>query len=351
MEVLCGPSKRNAWSMSDATSFLRSLAALRDILTQDTPERERVISTAYAANPWFTPEFTRQAMQAIAEEFLDEVKCASWLFSYPTPQAEKTIAIIMAGNLPMVGFHDLFCTLASGHRAVVKLSEKDNLLLPWVTEQWAKAYPQLSSRIIYTERLDGYDAVIATGSNNSSRYFEYYFRAYPHILRGNRNGIAVLTGKETMDELQQLASDVFLFFGFGCRNVSKIYLPAGYDMSVWNEAFASWKYLEDHNKFKNNLEYNFAIFIINSIPHINLGHLILKEDEAIASRIGCLHYSYYDDFAALCVLLEEKGEEIQCVVSQTEIPGWEHVPFGGSQHPLLHQYADGVDTMKFLSSL
>ena len=144
MEVLCGPSKGNTWAMSDATSFLRSLAALRDILTQDSPERDHVISNAYAANPWFTPEFTRQAMQAIAEEFLDEEKCAGWLFSYPTPQTEKTVAIIMAGNLPMVGFHDLFCTLASGHRAMVKLSEKDNLLLPWITEQWTKEFPQLS---------------------------------------------------------------------------------------------------------------------------------------------------------------------------------------------------------------
>jgi hypothetical protein len=337
--------------MSDATSFLRSLSALRDILTQDSPERDRVIDSAYAANQWFTPEFTRQAMQAIADEFLDEEKCAGWLFSYPAPEAEKTVAIIMAGNLPLVGFHDLFCTLASGHRAMVKLSEKDNVLLPWVTAQWINEFPQLASRIIYTGRLEGYDAVIATGSNNSSRYFEYYFRAHPHILRGNRNGVAVLTGQETMEDLQQLAFDVFLFFGFGCRNVSRIFLPAGFDMSVWNEAFSAWKHLEDHNKYKNNLEYNFAIFIINSIPHINLGQLILKEDEAIASRIGCLHYSYYADPVTLHALLNEKREEIQCVITKEEIPGWEHVRFGESQRPRLHQYADGVDTMQFLSSL
>jgi hypothetical protein len=337
--------------MSDATSFLRSLSALRDILTQDSPERDRVISNAYAANPWFTPEFTRQAMQAIANEFLDEAKCADWLFRYPSPQAEKSVAIIMAGNLPLVGFHDLFCTLASGHRAMVKLSEKDNLLLPWVTEQWTKQFPQLASRIIYAGRLESYDAVIATGSNNSSRYFEYYFRAYPHILRGNRNGVAVLTGEETMEDLQQLAFDVFLFFGFGCRNVSRIFLPTGYDMRIWTDAFASWKHLEDHNKYKNNLEYNFAIYIINSIPHINLGHLILKEDDAIASRIGCLHYSYYEDEVALHALLNDRREEIQCVLSLEEIPGWEHVRFGESQRPRLHQYADGVDTMQFLSSL
>lgn len=352
MEVLRGPSKRNTWAMTDHAAFLHSLKPLKELLLSDSEALEAQIERAYIANPWFIPAFTKRSIIAIAEEFLDERKCSEWMFSYPvTTGGQKRIAVIMAGNLPLVGFHDLFCILASGHSAVIKLSDRDATLLPWITEQWIRIYPELASRITYTERFEGYDAVIATGSNNSGRYFEYYFRSYPHILRQNRNGVGVLTGHETMDDLRKLAEDIFLYFGFGCRNVSKIFVPQDYNFTMWDEATAAWKYLEDHNKYKNNLEYNFAIFIINSIPHTNLGHLILKEDDAIASRIGCLHYSYYTGKESLGNILDTKREEIQCVISQDPIDGWEHVHFGDSQRPRLDQYADGVDTMRFLASL
>lgn len=352
MEVVRGPSKRNTWAMTDHAAFLHSLQPLKELLLSGSDALEAQIERAYIANPWFIPTFTKRSIEAIAEEFLDEQKCSQWMFSYPASIGEpKRIAVIMAGNLPLVGFHDLFCILASGHSALIKLSDRDATLLPWITDQWISICPELASRISYTERFEGYDAVIATGSNNSGRYFEYYFRSYPHILRQNRNGVAILTGTETMDELRKLAEDIFLYFGFGCRNVSKIFVPQGYDFNMWNEATAAWAYLEDHNKYKNNLEYNFAIFIINSIPHINLGHLILKEDDAIASRIGCLHYSYYSERVSLLGILETKREEIQCVISLEPIEGWEHVRFGDSQHPRVDQYADGVDTMQFLASL
>ena len=154
-----------------------------------------------------------------------------------------------------------------------------------------------------------------------------------------------------MEDLRQLGKDIFLFFGLGCRNVSKIYVPEGYDFSGWEEAIAEWKYLGDHNKYRNNLDYNFAIYIINSVPHMNLGHLILKEDDAIASRIGCVHYSYYEDLNSLADQLQTKKEEIQCIVSKDQVEGWDHVRFGESQRPHLDQYADGVDTMQFLTSL
>lgn len=352
MEVLCGPSKGNTWAMTDRAAFLHSLQPLKEILLSNSEALEAQIERAYIANPWFIPAFTRRSIIAIAEEFLDEQKCSRWMSSYPPASGgQKRIAVIMAGNLPLVGFHDLICILASGYSAVIKLSDRDATLLPWITDQWITIYPELASRITYTERFEGYDAVIATGSNNSGRYFEYYFRSYPHILRQNRNGVAVLTGHETMDDLRRLAEDVFLYFGFGCRNVSKIFVSQGYDFNLWNEATAAWKHLEDHNKYKNNLEYNFAIFIINSIPHINLGHLILKEDDAIASRIGCLHYSYYTDRESLLNILATKREEIQCVISLDPIDGWEHICLGDSQRPRLDQYADGVDTMQFLASL
>lgn len=332
-------------------SFLQSLAPLREKLTQPSDELAAVVQRAQSVNPWFTEEFIQLALSSIANEFLDAAKCEQWLSAYGSAAASKRVAVIMAGNLPLVGFHDLFSILISGHDVVVKLSDKDPYLLPWIMDQWIALYPELKGRITYTDRLDSFDAVIATGSNNSSRYFDYYFRAYPHILRKNRHGVAVLKGTESVDELKKLADDIFMYYGLGCRNVAKIYVPQGYDFSDWHEAMADWKYLEDHHKYKNNLEYNFALYIINSIAHINLGQIILKEDDAIASRIGCVHYSYYDDRSALQQILAECKEEIQCVVSQEPVDGWEFIRFGESQRPLLHQYADGVDTIQFLSAL
>ena len=338
--------------MSTNGSFLSSLPALRGLLTYPSQVLEDIAQKAFVANSWFIPEFTKAAIESIATEFLDQEACAQWISKYPKrSDVQQTIAVIVAGNLPLVGFHDLLCILASGHKALIKLSEKDSILLPWITDQWIKIDSSLASSINYVDRLEGFDAAIATGSNNSARYFDYYFRAYPHVLRQNRNGVAVLTGEESLEDLRQLAKDIFLFFGLGCRNVSKIYVPEGYDFSGWEEAIASWKYLADHNKYRNNLDYNFAIYIINSVPHINLGHLILKQDDAIASRIGCVHYSFYKEPNSLSVILQSRKEEIQCVVSGEPIAGWEHIRFGQSQHPLLEQYADGVDTMQFLTSL
>lgn len=338
--------------MTDRQTFLESLPALKAFLLSDTPERDEIIQRAFGSNQWFVPSFTIQAIEAIANEFLDEEKCRKWIESYDLSNtSQKTVALIMAGNLPLVGCHDLLCVLATGHKAIIKLSDKDPYLLPWITQHWISICPSLSSSILFTNKFEGFDAVIATGSNNSARYFDYYFRSYPHILRRNRNGVAVLNGGESINDLRNLAKDIFLFFGMGCRNVSKIYVPRGYDFSRWDEGMREWKFMEDHNKYKNNLEYNHAIFLINSVPHINIGHLILKEDEGIASRIGCLHYSYYDSLADAVAILEERKEEIQCVISAGPIGGWEHIGFGESQHPRLEQYADGVDTMHFLATL
>lgn len=338
--------------MMSRISFLKSLHPLQQYLKSGDTEIENTIEQAYAHNPWFFPDFTRHAIKAIADEFLDEVKCERWLDSYPQPnQSGKTIAIIMAGNVPIVGFHDLFCVLASGHHALIKLSDKDSVLLKFIVKKWIEFYPELSSRITFTEKLEGFDAVIATGSNNSSRYFEYYFKAYPHILRRNRNGVAVLTGEETTADLKELGKDIFLYYGLGCRNVSKIYVPEGYDFSQMEMAFEEWNFLADHNKYRNNLDYNYAIFIINNVPHINLGHLILKEDDGIASRIGSVHYSYYKSERELIENLELKRNEIQCLVKRDKLKSWECISPGNTQHPSLDQYADGVDTMLFLSSI
>ena len=332
--------------------FLHSLSSLKDYLKSGDAGLGSALEEAQIKNPWFIPEFSRLALDAIAEEFLDEARCSLWLEKYPEKNSlNKKVAIIMAGNVPLVGFHDLFCVLASGHDAMIKLSDKDSVLPKLILEKWIEIIPSLASSISFTDKLEGFDAVIATGSNNSARYFEYYFRNYPHILRQNRNGVAVLTGEESLGDLEQLGKDVFLYFGLGCRNISKIFVPQGYDFSMMENAFQKWHYLADHNKYRNNLDYNFAIYIINQVPLINFGHLVLKEDNAIASRIGCVHYSYYDNLVQLTEEIELKRNEIQCLVTKLPLKSWEHVSPGRTQYPALNQYADGVDTVKFLMSL
>jgi hypothetical protein len=332
--------------------FLHSLSSLKEYLQSGDPEIGSAIEEAHRKNPWFIPEFCRHAIDAIAEEFLDETNCNHWLKQYPEPSSlSKKVVIIMAGNVPLVGFHDLFCVLASGHDAMIKLSEKDSVLPKLLLKKWIEIIPSLSASISYVDKLEGFDTVIATGSNNSARYFEYYFRNYPHILRQNRNGVAILTGEESLDDLEQLGLDIFLYYGLGCRNVSKIFVPKDFDFSVMETAFKKWNFLADHNKYRNNLDYNYAIYIINQVPLINLGHLVLKEDHAIASRIGCVHYSYYEDIDRLTEELEMKRNEIQCLVTKLPLTGWEHVLPGKTQFPKLDQYADGVDTMKFLKAL
>jgi hypothetical protein len=337
--------------MNNTSAFLQSLPLLQHFLKENTTEVEDILQRAHQANPWFIPAFSRLAIHAIANDFLDEGKVTRWMNVYEENPNQRTVGIVMAGNLPLVGFHDLICVLASGHKAIVKCSDKDSVLPPWIIDQWVRFAPGLKSSITLVDRLEGYDAVIATGSNNTARYFEYYFRSHPHILRKNRNGVAVLTGKESFEELKLLANDIFQYFGMGCRNVSKLYVPSGYDFSRWQEAIEAWAFLGEHHKYRHNLDYNYAIYIINQVPHINLGHLVLKEDDSIASRIGCLHYSYYEDQGSLERTLNEKREEIQCVVSNEEIKGWERVRFGETQQPRLDQYADGVDTMAFLAKI
>ncbi len=338
--------------MSDVNQWIASVGQWKARLQADQEGFEAVVQKAYGANTWFLPEFIHKAFDAIADEFLDPEKLKSWLAMYPQQAGEaRTIGLIMAGNLPLVGFHDLLCVLAAGHKAVIKLSDKDPYLLPWMTRHWMEVMPAMQEAIRYTDRLETYDAVIATGTNNSARYFEYYFAHCPHILRRNRNGVAILTGEESADELKQLASDMMLFFGMGCRNVSKLYIPPGFDLERFRDALSDWTHLAYHTRYGHNLEYDAAIYIINQVPHLHLGALILTPQEDIASRIGCVHYEYYDDPLDLAAMLAKNREAIQCVVSQQSIAGWDVVPFGQTQRPQLAQYADGVDTMQFLTTL
>ena len=253
----------------------------------------------------------------------------------------------MAGNIPLVGFHDFLCVLLSGNNVLAKLSSNDKVLLPYLSNYLIQQEPSLAARIAFTEgKMEGFDAVIATGSNNTSRYFEYYFGKKPNIIRKNRNSIAILTGKESTEELTALGEDIFRYYGLGCRNVSKIYVPKGYDFEPFFNAIFSYKDIVDQHKYANNYDYNKAVYLMSNFKILDNGFLILKEDDGQASPISVLFYAYYDAEETLEQELNAQEEQIQCIVSKKGGIG-----FGETQKPKLHDYADGVDTMEFLLKL
>lgn len=318
---------------------------------------ELAIRQSYVENQWFTEANTRSAVQAIAEQFLTLESLNNWAGHYPITDLDypaKTIGLIMAGNIPLVGFHDWLCVFVAGHRAKVKLSEKDKFLLPLLVKkmgEWAFESLAYTEFIGETEKLGGFDAVIATGSNNTARYFEEYFGKYPHIIRRNRNAVAVLNGLETPEELQALGRDIFTYFGLGCRNVSKLYVPHGYQFDGLLEALHEYREIIHHNKYKNNFDYNMTLFMLNLMPYLNNGCLMLREDPALTSRIASVHYEYYDELFDLDELLDARANEIQCVVGNIQLKNFQTLPFGKSQEPGLLDYPDGVDVMQFLTSL
>lgn len=334
------------------------LAELGAYLREEPDEAlQGVQAQAYTENRWFTPENTSRALAALATAFLDREKLQSWLAGYPLPDLphpDKTIGLVMAGNIPLVGFHDWLCVFAAGQRARVKLSEKDRLLLPFLVGklgEWAFESWEYTEFLSEGDKLQGFDAVIATGSNNTARYFEQYFGKYRHLIRRNRNAVAVLSGSESRADLYALGQDIFSYFGLGCRNVSKIYVPEGYDFTALLEALHEFRELIHHDKYKNNFDYTLTLFILNQTPYLNNDCLLLREAEALQARIASVHYAFYSDLAALEAELERRRPEIQCVVSQLALLNWTPVPPGQSQTPGLHDYADGVDVMDFLAKL
>ena len=257
----------------------------------------------------------------------------------------------MAGNIPLVGFHDLLCTFTAGHRTQIKLSEKDRFLIPYLLRELKDLEPATEQYFELVDNLRAFDAVIATGSNNSSRYFQAYFGRYPHLIRKNRNGIAILTGEESEEELRLLGRDTFRYFGLGCRNVSKIYVPYGYSFEPLLEALHTYREIILHSKYKNNFDYNYALYVLNKEPYLANGCILLVEQEAIPSRIASLHYQFYGDLPSLEDLLDKTGEEIQCIVCRENLLDRQTIRFGQSQEPTLGDYADNIDTMQFLLSL
>ena len=307
---------------------------------------------AAAHNGWFTEGNVNQALLGIVQ-MTDADKIQKWTSKYNLDQDRsqaKRIGIIMAGNIPMVGFHDLLCTLCAGHNAVVKLSSDDRVLLPFITDTLFEIEPSLKDSVEYVERLENFDAVIATGSNNSARYFEYYFKNKPNIIRKNRNSIAVLDGSETKEELTEFGKDLFLFYGLGCRNVSKVFLPKDFDLNRIFGAIMGYEDVADNKKYANNYEYYKAIYLMNSDDLLENGFFLMKEDTSLYSPVSMLFYERYDDIKEVNSFIENESENIQCIIGKNEsLPA--RIDFGKSQLPELWDYADGVDTMDFLMRL
>jgi hypothetical protein len=314
----------------------------------------RLVAEAGEQNPWFTPYSIYQAMRDIGR-MVEQEHLLEWISRYAErglePGEMKNIGTILAGNIPMVGFHDFLSILISGHVFTGKPSGKDDMLLPFLSEQLSEIQPAFSKRICFVEeKLGRVDAIIATGSNNTSRYFQYYFGKYPHIFRQNRNGVAVLGGQETPDELAALADDIFLYFGLGCRNVAKLYVPEGYDFSCFFPAMEKYASLRDHHKYANNYLYRQSILLLNQVEHLDNGFLLLCRDSGFSSPVSMLFHEAYPDLPAVDRQLADNRSAIQCVVSSVSLTT-PHSSFGQSQHPPLWEYADDVDTLKFLSNL
>ncbi len=340
--------------MDNITNQIKPFVALGKLLKTDAIGD--IVDRAYSQNHWFTPQFVRGSLQAIAEQYLNEEKLSAWISRYPSPSdssdfVPKKIGVVMAGNIPAVGFHDLLSVLISGHHLMAKLSHDDRILMHFLIDKLVEIEPALSQRITLAERLNDADAYIATGSDNTARYFEYYFSKKPHVIRRNRTSVGILTGEETKEELEALGSDVLHYFGLGCRSVSKLFVPKGYDFSAFYEAIEpQMDYFRNHHKYFNNYEYNKSVYLINREPHFDNGFLMLRETDSPVSPISVLFYEYYNNEDELRVKLEAQAEKIQCIVSK-EGRYSSGLSLGDSQKPSLFDYADGVDTMAFLTGL
>jgi len=294
-------------------------------------------------NAWFTLDTIGQSLTAIAEQFLNEDKLRAWLSRYSMVENPKKVALVMAGNIPLVGFHDFLCVFVSGHVAQIKVSSKDKHLMEHLLKVLVDLDGACAPYIELVERLKGFDAVIATGSGNSNRYFEHYFGKYPHILRSNRSSVAVLTGEESAEDLANLGKDIFSYFGLGCRNVSKLFVPKDYDFVFFLDSLQGFSEIQHHNKYKNNFDYQFSLLLLNRTPHYVSKFVLLTEDERVVSPISVVHYEVYEG-ENWREKVQAQSEVIQCCVGAAE----GLVPFGEAQLPTLWDYADGVDVLGFL---
>ena len=323
------------------------LVQLGEYMSGNNEQWQIAKERAGGQNSWFIPEFIEAAIANITNNFLQRSVLESFVSQYSIAEVNthpKKVGIVLAGNIPLVGFHDVLCTFLCGHYAFMKPSTKDEALIKHLVEKMKEWQPAADPYFTLSALLKGCDAYIATGSNNTSRYFDYYFRNYPSIIRRNRTSVAILTGQESEEELEGLADDVYQYFGLGCRNVTKLYVPRNYRFETLLKALSKYNYLHNHNKFKNNYDYNLAAHILNNKYYMTNGSILLVEDPSPFSPISQLHYEFYDDIASVQQTLTDNNV-IQCVV------GSSFTPFGQAQCPTIDTFADGVDTVEFLKSL
>lgn len=307
-----------------------------------------LVQRARNENSWFTEQSISAAFEGI-KNYLDEANLKKWTSRYTlTPVNAKTVALVMAGNLPLVGFHDFLSVLVSGHALLIKLSSKDKVLPLYIAEKLVAIEPKFASFVRFEEQLKNFDAVIATGGDNSARYFHFYFGKYPHIIRKNRTSCAVIKGNESDDDLRALGHDIFSYFGLGCRNVSKIFVPKNYYVTTLLEKWEPFKEVINHHKYHNNYDYQKSILLVNGNHFYDNGFLLLEENSKLVSPIAVLYYERYEDESDLALKITEAKDKLQCIVG-TMTPA--SIPFGQAQSPMLWDYADQIDTLKFLESL
>ena len=314
---------------------------------------EDVMHNALGNNPWFTINSIHQMLDSVAQ-MMDENNLKKFLEKYPLLEKNKqskTIAVIMSGNIPLVGFQDFMHVLLTGHKFLGKLSHQDRVLLPALSEMLLAIEPEFEPYISFTEsKISNFDAVIATGSDNSGRYFDYYFGKYPNLIRRNRHGVGILKGNESIEALQNLGIDVFSFFGLGCRNVSTLFVPPDFNFEPLFSSFENFSAVAEHSKYFNNYEYSKAIFLVNGLQHLDNGFVLIRQAEDFGSPVAVLHYQMYNDLNELNELMDLNHTKIQGIVSDN---AWYagSFPFGRAQFPNLTDYADRMDTVAFLLGL
>jgi hypothetical protein len=320
---------------------------LGNYMLENPIELQETIHKTYVYNNWFTKENTLNALKNIATYFLNKNELENWLSNYEVNSTDnpKTIAIVAAGNIPMVAFHDILCVLITGNALQLKLSEKDKFLLPFLLNKLIEIEPAFKNKIAIQEKLENFDAIIATGSNNSAKYFEYYFGKYKNIIRRNRNSIAILNGNESLEEIEKLSDDIFDYFGLGCRNVSKIFIPNDFEIISLKDGFSKHIDVMQHNQYMNNLDYQRTLYLMNQTPLVDIDFINITENKSLHSPISCLHVERYETIDDVNNFIIDERDNIQCIV------GKDYLSFGDSQQPTLSDYADNVDTIKFILSL
>jgi hypothetical protein len=332
---------------SEAENIKNPAVLYNDLFFEDF---ENLIQLSQSHNGWYTPENVYFSIQSWATALTEE-NLNKWLSAYNFNEVKaKNVGLILAGNIPLVGFHDFLSVLISGNNVLVKTSSNDQFLLPFLAKYLIAIEAEFANKITFVEgKLENFDAVIATGSNNTARYFEYYFKDKPSIIRKNRNSVAVLNGEETKEQLIALGEDIFRYFGLGCRNVSKLFVPKGYSFNAFFEAIFEYQDIIHYEKYANNYDYNKAVFLMSNFKLLDNGFLTIKEDNSYASPISSVFYEFYDSIEDLQTRLQSENEQIQCIVSNNLVDN--SIDFGQTQKPNLWDYADNVDTISFLLTI